>query len=118
MLLSLSVCLLCASLFGAAVTTLAACNGTFDGGDRLWVSVSSYNYDNVLSSLQTLFEVSTTEGWADAMWAAVDGTSVRQRLLPLLFLCLSFSISYNRFSCLLSWLVLIYVWILRCVDVP
>lgn len=30
------------------------------------------NFDNSLSAIQTLFEMSTTEGWIEVMWDGVD----------------------------------------------
>jgi hypothetical protein len=44
------------------------------GGE--WGQVLSQNFDNIVSSLLTLFEISTTEGWVDVMYAAADVTGV------------------------------------------
>jgi len=41
-----------------------------------WGHVLSQNFDNIISSLLTLFEISTTEGWVDVMYAAADVTGV------------------------------------------
>jgi len=41
------------------------------GGE--WVNSAS-NFDNVKSSMVTLFNIMTTEGWIDVMWEAVDST--------------------------------------------
>eukprot|EP00913_Durusdinium_trenchii_P030010 g28122.t1 len=37
-----------------------------------WQQALSQNFDNVLSSMLTLFEISSTEGWADVMYQACD----------------------------------------------
>eukprot|EP00927_Polykrikos_kofoidii_P085373 TRINITY_DN9275_c0_g4_i1.p1 TRINITY_DN9275_c0_g4~~TRINITY_DN9275_c0_g4_i1.p1 ORF type:complete len:1865 (-),score=301.26 TRINITY_DN9275_c0_g4_i1:204-5798(-) len=37
-----------------------------------WVQRLSQNFDNIINSLLTLFEISTTEGWVDVMYAASD----------------------------------------------
>jgi len=41
-----------------------------------WGHVLSQNFDTIISSLLTLFEISTTEGWVDVMYAAADVTGV------------------------------------------
>jgi len=43
------------------------------GGE--WVNSAS-NFDNVKSSMVTLFNIMTTEGWIDVMWEAVDSTKI------------------------------------------
>ncbi|DBA01467.1 TPA: hypothetical protein N0F65_005586 [Lagenidium giganteum] len=48
-------------------------NCTDEGGT--WV-LNHRNYDNVLKSSMTLFEISTTEGWVDIMHAGVDATEI------------------------------------------
>jgi len=45
------------------------------GGD--WVN-EDQNFDNIKSSLITLFNVMTTEGWIGVMWNAVDSTQINQ----------------------------------------
>jgi len=42
------------------------------GGE--WINKDS-NFDNVLAGLLTMFEIITTEGWIEIMWAGVDATS-------------------------------------------
>lgn len=42
------------------------------GGD--WGQVLSQNFDNIINSMLTLFEISTTEGWVDVMYAASDAS--------------------------------------------
>ena len=37
-----------------------------------WVEVIPQNFNNVLNGMALLFEISTTEGWVDVMYAAVD----------------------------------------------
>jgi len=39
------------------------------GGE--WIN-SDRNFDNILDGIKTLFEMSSTEGWTDVMWAGVD----------------------------------------------
>mmetsp|Transcript_35025 Transcript_35025/g.89980 ORF Transcript_35025/g.89980 Transcript_35025/m.89980 type:complete len:1901 (+) Transcript_35025:285-5987(+) len=40
----------------------------------IWVSTVSQNFNNVANAMMTLFEISTTEGWVDVMYAASDAT--------------------------------------------
>merc|ERR1719253_37646 len=40
-----------------------------------WGAVIQQNFNNILNSLVTLFEISTTEGWVDVMYTAVDARS-------------------------------------------
>ena len=44
------------------------------GGE--WINMAWQDFDNVFNSLLTLFEISTTEGWVDVMWAAVDSRGI------------------------------------------
>eukprot|EP00746_Dinoflagellata_sp_MGD_P076201 gnl/MRDRNA2_/MRDRNA2_30674_c0_seq1.p1 gnl/MRDRNA2_/MRDRNA2_30674_c0~~gnl/MRDRNA2_/MRDRNA2_30674_c0_seq1.p1 ORF type:complete len:1012 (+),score=166.39 gnl/MRDRNA2_/MRDRNA2_30674_c0_seq1:174-3038(+) len=37
-----------------------------------WLATLSQSFDNILEAIQTLFEISTTEGWVDVMYSAVD----------------------------------------------
>ncbi|CAM9381269.1 unnamed protein product [Choristocarpus tenellus] len=39
-----------------------------------WDKTIPQQFDNVIEALLTFFEISTTEGWADVMYAAVDAT--------------------------------------------
>jgi hypothetical protein len=41
-----------------------------------WVLLVPQSFDNVFPSLASLYELSTTEGWIDVMWAAADGRGV------------------------------------------
>lgn len=34
------------------------------------------NFDNIFSSMMTLFVLSTVEGWPDYMWQFIDGEGV------------------------------------------
>ena len=43
------------------------------GGE--WVN-KDQNFDGVLSSMMTLFNVMTTEGWIGVMWDAVDASAI------------------------------------------
>lgn len=38
-----------------------------------WLNLDR-NFDNVFNAILTLFEIATTEGWVDSMYAGVDGT--------------------------------------------
>jgi hypothetical protein len=61
----------------SAVTTYDACVGNSTvAGVGQWVPMSPYSFDNVFSALQSLFEMSTTEGWVDLMYAGIDTSSV------------------------------------------
>merc|ERR1719162_2591709 len=37
-----------------------------------WIASLSQSFDNIAVAMQTLFEISTTEGWVDVMYSAVD----------------------------------------------
>eukprot|EP00421_Protoceratium_reticulatum_P005607 CAMPEP_0168363876 /NCGR_PEP_ID=MMETSP0228-20121227/3920_1 /TAXON_ID=133427 /ORGANISM="Protoceratium reticulatum, Strain CCCM 535 (=CCMP 1889)" /LENGTH=1902 /DNA_ID=CAMNT_0008376623 /DNA_START=137 /DNA_END=5845 /DNA_ORIENTATION=+ len=39
---------------------------------QAWSQTLSQNFDNIWSSMLTLFEISTTEGWVDVMYSATD----------------------------------------------
>jgi len=41
-----------------------------------WDAVLSQNFDNIFNALLALFEIATTEGWVDVMYAAADATGV------------------------------------------
>ena len=41
-----------------------------------WDVVVSQSFDNVILAFLSLFEIATTEGWVDVMYAAVDATAV------------------------------------------
>mmetsp|Transcript_148337 Transcript_148337/g.385670 ORF Transcript_148337/g.385670 Transcript_148337/m.385670 type:complete len:1949 (-) Transcript_148337:33-5879(-) len=64
-----------------------------------WEQVLSHNFDNVWNSMLTLIEISTTEGWVDAMYAACD-TSFSPYVQPL------------RDTSHPVWMLLFVVWIL------
>ena len=38
-----------------------------------WVRMNQ-NFDHIGNAMMTLFEISTTEGWVDVMYAAMDAT--------------------------------------------
>jgi hypothetical protein len=41
----------------------------------LW-RIGERNFDNIFNSLQVLFEIITTEGWLDVMYAGIDTVGV------------------------------------------
>lgn len=47
----------------------------------VWMNADA-NFDNVFKAMITLFQVSTTEGWTDVMFRAVDGAGVNQQPIP------------------------------------
>jgi hypothetical protein len=54
----------------------AACDASRAGGSAaLWANPRFGSFDDVLSSMLVLFEMSTLEGWTDVMWACVDAIS-------------------------------------------
>lgn len=62
----------------AAITFIGNCTGVDANGDpRQWYTYRRPGFDNIFLAMQTLLEVSTTEGWVDVMDAAIDGYSVR-----------------------------------------
>jgi len=44
-----------------------------------WGPALESRFDNVFQSIGTLFEMSTTEGWADVMWQGVDSRGVEMQ---------------------------------------
>jgi hypothetical protein len=46
-----------------------------------WEAVLSQNFDNILNAMVTLFEISTTEGWVDVMYAASDAVGIHRQPL-------------------------------------
>ncbi len=44
-----------------------------------WKLVIPQNFDNVLNGMALLFEISTTEGWVDVMYAAIDQRGVEMQ---------------------------------------
>jgi hypothetical protein len=60
----------------------ADCVTSYDICDCLgleWSATTYQNFDNVPEALGLLFEISTTEGWVDVMFAAADGTSIHMQ---------------------------------------
>eukprot|EP00899_Mesostigma_viride_P021429 jgi/Mesvir1/29288/Mv01554-RA.1 len=55
----------------------ANCTGVepFTGEERRWHN-SACNFDNILHAMLCLFEMATTEGWTDVMYAGVDAVGV------------------------------------------
>eukprot|EP00941_MAST-03F_sp_MAST-3F-sp1_P005593 g5593.t1 len=66
-------------------TSLGACGflGTQQtqhlGGGVEWVDITPQTFNNVIVAMSTLFEMSTTEGWVDIMWAACDSTGIEMQ---------------------------------------
>jgi hypothetical protein len=58
-------------------TTFEAAMCVEQGG--LWQETISQSFDNIPSAMLTLFEISTTEGWVDVMYAGVDATGAYRR---------------------------------------
>ncbi|RLN21075.1 hypothetical protein BBJ28_00010562 [Nothophytophthora sp. Chile5] len=47
-----------------------------------WNSTIPQNFDNVISGIQTFFELTTTEGWVTVMLASVDATEIDMQPVP------------------------------------
>jgi len=62
----------CADFCQPLIKDAAICHE--QGG--VWAPSLSQNFDNIWNSLLTLFEISSTEGWVDVMYVAVDTTEV------------------------------------------
>ena len=69
----------------ATVLTRAACNGTYlhylaDGSSSLqqrrWENPDTGDFDNVLTAILTLFEMSMLERWPEVMFHAMDAYEV------------------------------------------
>ena len=70
-----------------------------------WAQRLSQNFDNVGSAFLTLFEIMSTEGWVDVMYAAVDSTDayrepIRDNTMPfawffVIYMMLSFMFLLN-----------------------
>jgi hypothetical protein len=93
------------SCLGAvSVSTESACAGTYaysEYRERSWSS-DDMNFDNVFNAMQTLFEMSTTEGWTAVMYNGVDSTSPdtapeRDNNPPMAFFFIAFEIVANFF---------------------
>jgi hypothetical protein len=77
----LTVQLLSGALYSCndmSVTVRLQCTGNFTAADgvviaRAWEN-SDRNYDNIVSSMLTLFQVSSGDNWGDVMYAAIDST--------------------------------------------
>ena len=63
----------------ATISTQAACAGTYSATawtTRVWSSPSDTgNFNHIGNAMQTLFEMSTTEGWTTVMYNGVDARS-------------------------------------------
>ena len=60
----------CAAFCDPLIKDAALCHE--QGGN--WVHSLSQNFNNMANSLLTLFEIKSTEGWVDVMYAAADST--------------------------------------------
>lgn len=58
------------------VVTRAHCTGISPEGDECSWGTKDMNFDNIFKSMQTLFEMSTTEGWTAVMYDGVDAVGV------------------------------------------
>ena len=58
------------------VVTKAECIGLSPEGDECGWGTKDMNFDNIFKSMQTLFEMSTTEGWTAVMYDGVDAVGV------------------------------------------
>ena len=84
--------------------TEAQCTGTFNSTvyvERTWKS-DDMNFDNIFLAMQTLFEMSTTEGWTAVMYNGVDSRSPelapkRDHNPPIAFFFVAFEIVANFF---------------------
>jgi len=64
-------------LANATSVSLATCVGSYQSVEyveRTWAS-DDMNFDNIFNAMQTLFEMSTTEGWTAVMYNGVDARS-------------------------------------------
>jgi hypothetical protein len=88
----------------ATITSSAACVGTYqlvEFRERRWKS-DDMNFDNIFNAMETLFEMSTTEGWTAVMYNGVDSRSpelvpVRDNNPPIAFFFVVFEIVANFF---------------------
>ena len=88
----------------ATITSNAACVGTYqlvEFRERNWKS-DDMNFDNIFNAMETLFEMSTTEGWTAVMYNGVDSRSpelapVRDHNPPVAFFFVIFEIVANFF---------------------
>ena len=86
------------------ISTEGLCVSAYDTNDyrlRMWKS-QDMNFDNVFNAMQTLFEMSTTEGWTAVMYMGVDARSPdlapkRDNTPALAFFFLAFMIVANFF---------------------
>ena len=84
--------------------TRETCVGEFNQTEyreRSWSS-DDMNFDNIFNAMQTLFEMSTTEGWTAVMYNGVDSTSPdtapeRDNNPPMAFFFIAFEIVANFF---------------------
>ena len=58
------------------VVTRAHCTGISPEGDECSWGTKDMNFDNIFKSMQTLFEMSTTEGWTAVMYDGVDAVGI------------------------------------------
>ena len=88
----------------ATITSNAACadaHQLVEFRERNWKS-DDMNFDNIFNAMETLFEMSTTEGWTAVMYNGVDSRSpelapVRDHNPPVAFFFVIFEIVANFF---------------------
>ena len=93
-----------ASCNDGSISTEGLCVSTYSTSEyrlRSWRS-QDMNFDNVFNAMQTLFEMSTTEGWTAVMYMGVDSRSPdmapkRDNNPPIAFFFLAFMIVANFF---------------------
>ncbi|CAM9511307.1 unnamed protein product, partial [Ectocarpus fasciculatus] len=71
--------------------------------NAIWAKQYRYGFDNVLEGLFTLFQMSTTEGWVDAMYAIVDFRDIdmqpeRDHTIGWVYFCILFMIVGSFFA--------------------
>ena len=93
-----------ASCNDGSISTEGLCVSAYDTNDyrlRMWKS-QDMNFDNVFNAMQTMFEMSTTEGWTAVMYMGVDArypdlAPKRDNTPALAFFFLAFMIVANFF---------------------
>lgn len=53
---------------------MAHCNGTIGA----WINPPAGNFDDIAGAMRTLYQVSTTDGWTEVMFLAIDATPAGQ----------------------------------------
>lgn len=71
--------------------------------NAVWAKQNAYSFDNVIEGLFTLFQMSTTEGWVDAMYSIVDFRAIdmqpkRDHTIGWIYFCVLFMIIGSFFA--------------------